>query len=71
MSLFLRGQAGPKTGMVVFGIVMLAIQAVASFGPPPSSDTAAAITALLAYGLFATFVARWEVRHTAVSRGAV
>ena len=71
ISLFLRGRAGPKVGMMIFGIVMLAIQAVVFFGPPPTSDTAAAITALLAYGLFATFVARWEVRHTALSRGAV
>lgn len=71
MSLFLRGRAGSKAGMMMFGIVMLAIQAVVFFGPPPTSDTAAALTALLAYGLFATFVARWEVRHTAISRGAV
>jgi hypothetical protein len=63
MSLLLRGRAGPKAGMLVFGIVMLAIQAVVFFGPPPVSDTAAAITALVSYGLFATFVARWEVRH--------
>ena len=71
MWLFLRGQAGPKAGMVIFGSIMLAIQAVIFFGPPPTSDAAAAITALLAYGLFATFVARWEVRHAAISRRAV
>ena len=71
MWLFLRGQAGPKAGMVIFGSIMLAIQAVVFFGPPPTSDTAAAITALLAYGLFATFVARWEVRQGAISRRAV
>jgi membrane-bound metal-dependent hydrolase YbcI (DUF457 family) len=65
MWLFLRRRAGPKAGMMMFGIVMLAIQAVVFFGPPPASDTAAALTALLAYGLFAAFVARWEVRHTA------
>jgi membrane-bound metal-dependent hydrolase YbcI (DUF457 family) len=64
MWLFLRGRAGPKAGMMMFGIVMLAIQTVVFFGPPPPSDTAAAITALLAFGLFATFVARWEARHT-------
>jgi membrane-bound metal-dependent hydrolase YbcI (DUF457 family) len=65
MWLFLRRRAGPKAGMMMFGIVMLAIQAVVFFGPPPATDTAAALTALLAYGLFAAFVARWEVRHTA------
>jgi membrane-bound metal-dependent hydrolase YbcI (DUF457 family) len=66
MSMFLRGRAGPKTGMMIFGIVMLAIQAVVFFGPPPTSDTAAATTALLAYGLFAGFVAQWELRHSHV-----
>lgn len=65
MWLFLRRGAGPKAGMILFGLVMVAIQAVVFFGPPPTSDTAAALTALLAYGLFAAFVARWEVRHTA------
>ncbi len=71
MWLFLRRRAGPKAGMMTFGIIMLAIQAVVFFGPPPTSDTAAAITALLAYGLFAAFVARWEVRHPAISADAI
>ena len=66
MSIFLRGRAGPKAGMMIFGVVMLAIQAVVFFGPPPTSDTAAATTALLAYGLFAGFVAQWEIRHSHV-----
>jgi hypothetical protein len=70
MSLFLRGRAGPKAGMTIFGTVMLAIQVVIFFWPPPTSDIAAAMTALLAYVLFATFVARWEGRHTPRSRGA-
>jgi membrane-bound metal-dependent hydrolase YbcI (DUF457 family) len=70
MSLFLRGRAGPNAGMMIFGIVMLAVQVVVFFGPPPTSDIAAAMTALLAYVLFATFVARWEGRHTPKSRGA-
>jgi hypothetical protein len=71
MSLFLRGRTGPKAGMMMFGLIMLAIQAIVFFGPPPPSDMAAAITALVAYGLFAMFVAWWEVRHTAISRRAV
>ena len=71
MLLFLRGRAGPKTGMMMFGIVMLAIQAVVFFGPPPTSDAAAAITALLAYGLFAGFVAWWEGRYAATAKSAV
>jgi hypothetical protein len=66
MWLFLRGRAGAKAGMIVFGIVMLAVQTAVFFGPPPSSDTAAAITALLAYGLFAAFVAWWDHRYRAM-----
>jgi hypothetical protein len=71
MSLFLRGRPGRKTGMMIFGIIMLAIQALVFFGPPPASDSAAAITALLAYGLFAAFVARWEGRHRGTPSGVV
>jgi hypothetical protein len=70
MAVFSQRRAGPKAGLILFGLVMLGIQAIVFFGPPPASDTAAAITALLAYGLFAGFVARWEARHTATSRGA-
>jgi hypothetical protein len=70
MALFWRGRAGSKTGLTVFGILMLGIQAFIFFGPPPASAAAAAITALVAYGVFATFVARWEARHPAPSRRA-
>ena len=71
MLLFLRERSGSKAGMVIFGIIMLAIQSVVFFGPPPTSPGAAAVTALLAYALFALFVAWWEVRHPAISRRAV
>jgi hypothetical protein len=40
---------------------MVAAQAVVFFGPPPISDRAAAITALLSYGGFAA-VAGWLER---------
>ena len=60
--LFLQGQATAKAGLLFFGIVMLAIQVYVFFGPPPPSDRAAAMTALLAYALFAGFVAWWG-RH--------
>jgi hypothetical protein len=36
-----------------------------------TSPSAAAVTALLAYALFALFVAWWEVRHPAISRRAM
>jgi len=51
-----------RYGMPVFGVVMLAVQAVVFFGPPPSSDRAAAVTALGAYVVFAA-VARWLERQ--------
>ena len=69
MTLFFRGRRGPKTGMVIFGVVMLAIQATVFFGPPPPSDTAAAAMAFFAYVVFAVFVARWEARHPLASIG--
>jgi hypothetical protein len=68
MWLFLRTRSGAVTSMLIFGIVMLAIQMVVFFGPPPPSEAAAAITALLSYGLFAAFSARWEARHPADAR---
>jgi hypothetical protein len=67
MTMFFRERQGPRTGMVTFGVVMLAMQATVFFGPPPPSDTAAAGTALFAYIVFAVFVARWEARHPLAS----
>ena len=49
---------GGRYGMLIFGLVMLAVQAVVFFGPPPSSDRAAAIAALVFYFGFAG-VAYW------------
>ena len=46
--------------MVVFGVVMLGVQGYVFFGPPPVSDNAAALTALISYGVFAAAVARLE-----------
>jgi hypothetical protein len=48
----------PRLRMVLFGLVMLAIQAYVFFGPPPVSAKAAAWTALAAYAVFAAVVAR-------------
>jgi hypothetical protein len=42
-----------RFGPVVFGVVMLGIQAYVFFGPPPTSPSAAAITALAAYVVLA------------------
>jgi hypothetical protein len=49
---------GGRFGMVIFGFVMLAVQALVFFGPPPSSDKSAAVTALVVYFAFAG-IAYW------------
>ena len=54
--LYFRTGAGHRTGMAVFGVIMLAIQAYVFFGPPPASDKAAAVTALVAYAVFAVAI---------------
>lgn len=55
-----RTRAGTY-GMVLFGVVMLAIQGSVFFGPPPPSDKAAAVMGLASYLLFAV-VAYWLER---------
>jgi hypothetical protein len=52
------GRVGPP----LFGIVMLGIQCYVFFGPPPVSPSAAAITALVSYAVFAA-VAQWLDRQ--------
>jgi len=52
---------GGSYPMVLFGLTMAAVQARVFFGPPPSSDKAAAVTALAAYAAFAG-VAFWLER---------
>ena len=47
-----------RFGAPLFGVLMLAIQCYVFFGPPPSSPSAAATTALIAYVAFAV-VAQW------------
>ncbi len=49
---------GGRFGMLIFGFIMLAVQATLFFGPPPSSDHAAALAALVSYAVFAA-VAYW------------
>jgi hypothetical protein len=49
---------GGRFGVLIFGFVMLAVQAYVFFGPPPTSDKAAATTALVSYLAFAG-IAYW------------
>jgi hypothetical protein len=59
----LRGRQAHSHGTLVFGVLMLAIQAYIFFGPPPTSDRAAALTALIAYAVFATVIWWLQDRH--------
>jgi hypothetical protein len=67
MWIYLRGRQARSLGTLALGIVMLGIQAYLFFGPPPSSDRAAASTALLAYGAFALVIWWQQDRHPAVA----
>lgn len=65
MYLYLRSTKpvglGGRYSMLIFGFVMLGIQAFVFFGPPPTSANAAALTAFAAYAVFAG-VAHWLER---------
>ncbi len=62
MWLYLRQGTARRTAMLVFGVVMLAIQTYVFFGPPPSSDKAAAGTAFASYVIFALVIRALERR---------
>jgi hypothetical protein len=66
MAMYLRRttaiNAVGRFGPPLFGVLMLAIQCYVFFGPPPPSPGAAAITALVAYVVFAV-VALWLDRQ--------
>jgi len=67
LALYFGSGVTRRGAMIGFGIVMLALQAYIFFGPPPSSDRAAAITALGAYILFAAVIGVLERRATRVA----
>jgi membrane-bound metal-dependent hydrolase YbcI (DUF457 family) len=62
MYLYLRATKaktrGGSYGMVVLGLIVVVVQAVVFFGPPPTSDRAGAITAFALYIVLAA-VAYW------------
>ena len=65
MYLYFRNRSvGGRAPMIAFGLVMFAIQAYVFFGPPPASDKAAAVTALVAYAIFAIVVSILEQRRS-------
>ena len=70
MAFYLRRRGGSRVPLVVFGLIMLAIQAYVFFGPPPVSGAAAAVTALGAYVVFALVIWWLADRRTATVGGA-
>ncbi len=56
MWLYLRTRTTRRAAFAVLGLIMVGIQALAFFGPPPGSDKAAAVMALAAYLLFAVVI---------------
>ena len=60
MWLYLRTAPVRRLPMVIFGLVMLGVQAYIFFGPPPASGSSIAWTAMVAYAAFALVAARLE-----------
>lgn len=71
MWLYLRSTSGNtlagRFGMPAFGAVMLVVHAIAFWGPPPAGPSAAAVTFLALYAVFAS-IAFWleKTRHSAI-----
>jgi len=58
--IYLRTGPGRRTSMIVYGVIMVCIQAYINFSPPPASDKSVAMTALVAYFLFALVIGMLE-----------
>ena len=59
-----RVKSAGTIGFVVFSVVLIGIQVMVFFGSPSGSPAAAAVTALVAYGLFAGVVGWLETRRS-------
>jgi uncharacterized membrane protein HdeD (DUF308 family) len=57
-----------RYGMMILGLVAVALQAYVFFGPPPVSDTAFALTALGLYFAFAAAAYWLDAKRTAIDR---
>jgi hypothetical protein len=68
IAIYLRTVQRRRSGIVAFGLIMLGIHAYIFFGPPLGSPTAAAVTALGAYGVFACVI--WFLSDRMVTRQA-
>ena len=67
--LCLRERMARSYGTLVFGVLMVGIQAYVFFGPPPTSDRAFAWTAIIAYAVFA-MVIWWLQDRQSITKAA-
>ena len=67
MWLYLRGRLARSLGTLILGVLMLGIQAYLFFGPPPTSDRAAASTAIVAYGVFVLVIWWLQDRRASIA----
>jgi hypothetical protein len=68
--IYFRTGISQRAAFIVFSLVMFAIQAYVFFGPPPNSPRAAAVTALVAYVVFALVIRALENRASGRPRAA-
>lgn len=61
---------GGTVGFILFGFLLLAIQAMTFFGAPPTSPSSAAVTALVAYAVIAAAAGWLERRRVPLAAGA-
>lgn len=64
---YFQRRSARRPAIIIFGLVMLSIQAYVFFGPPPASPDAAASTALAAYVIFAVVI-WWLADRPAAAR---
>ena len=69
LALCLSRRPGRRIALGVFSLIMIAVQAGVFFGPPPASGAQIALTALVAYGVYAA-VAWWLADRGRAQRAA-
>src|SRR6185369_4243755 len=60
MWMYFRTGVERRAATVVFGLIMIVVEAYVFFGPPPASDKALALTSIIAYLVFALVIGLLE-----------
>jgi hypothetical protein len=61
---------GGRIGLIIFALIMMAVQLTVFFGAPPSSSQEVAVSALVSYGLFAAMAYWLERKRSEAPVGA-